>query len=157
MVAVDKLGQGYTGNPRRDADYTMHAVVQHLGAFLRKSSLDELPQLFNVLKGEMSLVGPRPERPTFVDEFRKKHPDYMIRHRVKSGMTGLAQIKGLRGNTSIEERIKYDVWYVDHWSLWLDLSIMLKTLWVVLVKREGVYGKNGINYDFSPERNERKN
>jgi Undecaprenyl-phosphate glucose phosphotransferase len=102
-----------------------------VGRFLRRTSMDELPQLWNVLKGEMSLVGPRPERPAFVEQFRRRIPDYMIRHRVRSGMTGLAQIKGLRGNTSIEERIKYDIYYIENWSLTRDLWILFMTLFTV--------------------------
>ena len=107
------------GDPRRT----------RLGAFLRSWSLDELPQLFNVLKGEMSLVGPRPERPVFVEQFRRQIPRYMLRHKVKSGITGWAQVKGLRGNTSLEERIEKDLYYIEHWSLVLDLKILLLTLW----------------------------
>lgn len=98
-----------------------------LGTFLRKSSLDELPQLINVLLGEMSIVGPRPERPVFVEEFRQQIPRYMYRHREKAGITGWAQVNGLRGDTSIEERTKYDLWYTENWSLWLDFKIILKT------------------------------
>ncbi len=107
------------GDPRRT----------RLGAVLRSWSLDELPQLFNVLKGEMSLVGPRPERPIFVEQFRQEIPRYMLRHKVKSGITGWAQVKGLRGSTSLEERIEKDLYYIDHWSLALDLKILLLTLW----------------------------
>jgi exopolysaccharide biosynthesis polyprenyl glycosylphosphotransferase len=101
-----------------------------VGAFLRAWSLDELPQLFNVLRGEMSLVGPRPERPSFVEEFRRRVPGYMLRHKMKAGITGWAQINGWRGNTSIEKRIEYDLEYIARWSLGLDLSILLRTLWL---------------------------
>ncbi|MCB9228403.1 MAG: undecaprenyl-phosphate glucose phosphotransferase [Deltaproteobacteria bacterium] len=99
-----------------------------LGAFLRKSSLDELPQLFNVLKGDMSLVGPRPERPVFVNQFRHKVPGYMLRHKVKAGMTGWAQINGWRGDTSIDKRIECDLYYIQNWSLWLDIRILFLTV-----------------------------
>ena len=97
------------------------------GNFLRKTSIDELPQLFNVLCGTMSLVGPRPELPKFVDRFRKTIPLYMIKHYVKPGITGYAQIKGLRGDTSLNERIEADIEYIERWSLWLDITIILKT------------------------------
>ncbi len=97
------------------------------GNFLRKTSIDELPQLFNVLMGSMSLVGPRPEIPVFVDYFKERIPLYMVKHYVKPGMTGYAQIKGLRGDTSVEERIYADITYIENWSLWFDISILLKT------------------------------
>ena len=97
------------------------------GNFLRKTSIDELPQLFNVLMGSMSLVGPRPEIPVFVDYFKERIPLYMVKHYVKPGMTGYAQIKGLRGDTSVEERIYADITYIENWSFWFDLSILLKT------------------------------
>ncbi len=106
-----------------------------LGAFLRKYSIDELPQLVNVLVGDMSLVGPRPERPVFVETFRQTIPRYFDRHREKAGLTGWAQVNGLRGNTSIEERTAYDLWYVENWSFWLDVKICLKTLTVVFKDR----------------------
>ena len=99
-----------------------------VGAFLRRSNLDELPQLWNVLKGEMSLVGPRPERPFFVERFKQKVPQYMLRHKVKSGMTGWAQVNGWRGDTSIEKRIEYDLYYVENWSMSLDFKILWLTL-----------------------------
>ena len=100
-----------------------------IGIFLRKMSLDELPQLFNVLKGEMSIVGPRPERPHFVEEFSNKIPSYMLRHKIKAGMTGWAQVNGWRGNTSLERRIEHDLHYIDNWSISFDLRILFMTLW----------------------------
>ena len=106
-----------------------------LGVFLRRASLDELPQFLNVLRGEMSIVGPRPERPEFVAQFRKSVPKYMLRHMTKAGITGLAQVKGWRGNTSIEERIKCDLEYIEHWTLLLDLKIMWVTIWRGLIHR----------------------
>jgi exopolysaccharide biosynthesis polyprenyl glycosylphosphotransferase len=98
-----------------------------IGAFLRRYSIDELPQLINVLIGEMSLVGPRPERPFFVEQFRLTVPRYFDRHREKAGITGWAQVNGLRGNTPIDERTAYDLWYVENWTLWLDIKILLRT------------------------------
>jgi exopolysaccharide biosynthesis polyprenyl glycosylphosphotransferase len=98
-----------------------------VGAFLRRTSLDELPQLFNVLRGDMSLVGPRPEQPRYVEKFKASIPRYLQRHQVKAGITGWAQVHGLRGDTSIEERTAFDLYYVENWSLSLDLLILLKT------------------------------
>ena len=107
------------GDPRRTP----------VGAFLRRWSFDELPQLFNVLRGEMSLVGPRLERPEFVREFRTRIPGYMLRHKVKAGMTGWAQVNGWRGDTSLQKRIEFDLYYIERWSLLFDLKILVQTLW----------------------------
>jgi Undecaprenyl-phosphate glucose phosphotransferase len=98
-----------------------------LGTFIRKTNVDELPQLINVLIGDMSLVGPRPERPVYVEQFRRTIPRYMERHKEKAGLTGWAQVNGLRGDTSISERTKYDLWYIENWSLLLDIKILIRT------------------------------
>ncbi len=98
-----------------------------VGRFIRKYSIDELPQFINVLKGEMSLVGPRPERPVFIESFKRQIPRYNLRHKVKSGITGLAQIEGWRGSTSLEKRIERDLYYIEHWSIWLDFKILVRT------------------------------
>jgi Undecaprenyl-phosphate glucose phosphotransferase len=101
-----------------------------VGRLLRRTNIDELPQFWNVLKAEMSIVGPRPERPLFVAQFKHKIPQYMLRHKVKAGITGWAQVNGWRGNTSIEKRIEYDLYYIENWSVRLDLKIM----WLTVLK-----------------------
>ena len=103
------------------------AFITPIGHFLRKTSLDELPQLFNLLKGDMSLVGPRPEIPHFVEQFKDEIPLYMVKHQVRPGITGWAQINGLRGDTSIVDRIRYDIYYIENWSIFFDLKILLMT------------------------------
>lgn len=105
------------------------------GQFIRKTSLDELPQFLNVLKGDMSIVGPRPERPMFVDQFKEEIPDYMKKHMVKAGITGWAQVHGWRGDTDLHTRIEYDLYYIENWSLWLDLKIILMTVFKGFVNK----------------------
>jgi exopolysaccharide biosynthesis polyprenyl glycosylphosphotransferase len=129
---AEKDGPSWTkeGDPR----------VTRIGRWMRKSNWDEMPNLINVLLGHMSLVGPRPEQVHFVQQFREQIPRYMERHREKAGMTGWAQVNGLRGDTSIEERIKFDLWYVEHWSLWLDIKIILRTVvQTVLGRNQNAY------------------
>ena len=103
--------------------------VTPIGRIIRKTSLDELPQLWNVLKGDMSLIGPRPERPYYVEKFKEEIPRYMVKHQVRPGMTGWAQVNGYRGDTSIRKRIEYDLYYIENWNLWLDLWILFLTVW----------------------------
>jgi exopolysaccharide biosynthesis polyprenyl glycosylphosphotransferase len=126
VVPADVAPGGVEGADRRTA----------LGRFMRSTSLDELPQLLNVLRGEMSLVGPRPERPEFVDLFGSRIERYDDRHRVKSGITGWAQVNGLRGKTSLRDRVEWDNYYIRNWSLWLDLKILLMTLAAVFERAE---------------------
>ena len=106
--------------------------VGKVGRFIRRTSLDELPQLFNILRGEMTFVGPRPERPHFVARFGADIPQYEHRHRVPVGLTGLAQVSGLRGDTSIDDRARFDNFYIENWSLWLDVKVILRTVRHVL-------------------------
>lgn len=129
---AERQGPGWTvqDDPRRT----------RLGALLRKLDLDELPQLINVLIGEMSLVGPRPEQPYYVEQFRRTVPDYMLRHQLRAGLTGWAQVNGLRGDTSIVERTKYDLWYIENWSLLLDITILIRTVWQTVVGRNAGAG-----------------
>jgi Undecaprenyl-phosphate glucose phosphotransferase len=124
---ADLGGPGWTvkDDPRRT----------RLGAFIRKLSIDELPNFINVLLGDMSLVGPRPEQPAFVQQFRQMIPRYMDRHFEKAGITGWAQVNGLRGDTSIYERTKYDLWYIENWSVWLDIKIIIRTIFRVFSDR----------------------
>lgn len=126
---AEKDGPGWTtdNDPRQTK----------LGSLLRRLEMDELPNLINVLLGEMSLVGPRPEQAHYVEQFRRIVPRYMDRHREKGGMTGWAQVNGLRGDTSIEERTKYDLWYSENWSIWLDFKIILRTLWQIVERSNG--------------------
>lgn len=102
--------------------------VTKVGKILRRTSLDELPQLFNILVGEMSLVGPRPERPLFVEKFKEEIPRYMVKHQVRPGLTGWAQINGYRGDTSIRKRVEYDIFYIENWTMGLDIKIMFLTI-----------------------------
>jgi exopolysaccharide biosynthesis polyprenyl glycosylphosphotransferase len=109
------------------------------GRFIRKTNIDEIPQFINVLKGDMSMVGPRPEQPSFVEKFQKEIPEYFKRHRVKSGLTGWAQVNGLKGDTSIRERVNYDIFYIENWNMWLDIKIVLLT--IILIIKELFGGK----------------
>lgn len=111
-----------------------------IGKWLRQLYIDEIPQLYNVLKGDMSLVGPRPERPNFVEQFKEDIPRYMSRHFIKSGMTGWAQVNGLRGNTPLKERIKYDMYYIENWSVWFDIKIIFMTIFLKNKIKPPVYG-----------------
>ena len=109
--------------------------VTNVGKIMRKTSLDELPQLFNILKGDMSLVGPRPERPLFVDKFKEEIPRYMVKHQVRPGLTGWAQVNGYRGDTSIRKRIEYDLYYIENWTVWLDVKIIFMTFFTGFINK----------------------
>ena len=133
--AVDALAAGNEGSGplfKMKAD----PRVTRVGRTLRRLSLDELPQLFNVLRGDMSMIGPRPERPEFVELFRQDLDRYSDRHRVKSGITGWAQVHGLRGQTSLADRVEWDNFYIENWSLWLDFKVLLLTFGAVLRSAE---------------------
>ena len=119
-VDTEKAGVQWGGSAAK--------ATTRFGQFIRKTSLDELPQFINVLKGDMSIVGPRPERPMFVDQFKDEIPNYMKKHLVKAGITGWAQVHGWRGDTDLKIRIEYDLYYIEHWSLWLDLKIIVMTV-----------------------------
>jgi exopolysaccharide biosynthesis polyprenyl glycosylphosphotransferase len=106
--------------------------ITPFGKFIRKTNLDELPQFWNVFIGNMSFVGPRPELPKFVDEFQKEIPEYFRRHRVKSGLTGWAVVNGLKGDTSIPERVRFDIYYIENWSFWFDIKIIIKTVFLII-------------------------
>lgn len=121
------------------ADENTDPRITPIGRILRRTNLDELPQLWDILRGAMSIVGPRPEQPKYVEKFAEEVPGYLKRHHVKTGLTGWAQINGLRGDTSIAERIKYDLFYIENWSIWFDLRIILST--VVLVFRQALGGR----------------
>ncbi len=136
---AEKIGLGYE-IAKNDSRIT------RVGKYLRWG-IDELPQLINVFKGEISLVGPRPALPHQVDKYSKREKR---RLEVKPGITGWALING-RNKLSWPERIKLDIWYIDHWSLWLDLKILFKTVWVVIFTREGIYGKDGVTRDYERE------
>ena len=105
------------------------------GSFIRKCSLDEFPQFFNVLKGDMSLVGPRPELPHYVEQFKEEIPLYMVKHQVRPGLTGWAQVNGLRGDTSIRKRIEYDIYYIENWTLGFDIKIILMTFFTGFINK----------------------
>lgn len=112
--------------------------VTGIGKLLRRTSLDELPQLFNILKGDMSLVGPRPERPLFVEKFKEEIPRYMVKHQVRPGLTGWAQVNGYRGDTSIRKRIEHDIYYIENWSLWFDIRIIIMTFFTGFINKNAM-------------------
>ena len=109
--------------------------VTTVGKVMRRTSIDELPQLFNILKGDMSLVGPRPERPLFVERFKEEIPRYMVKHQVRPGLTGWAQVNGLRGDTSIQKRIEYDIYYIENWTLIFDIKIIIMTFFTGFINK----------------------
>ena len=128
ITGTEKTGWSTDEDPRKTK----------FGSLIRKTSIDELPQLFNVLQGNMSLIGPRPEVPYHVDHFKDEIPHYLVRQQVKPGITGWAQVNGLRGDTDIAERVKYDVWYIENWSLSLDIKIVIKTIFGGMLNSEHI-------------------
>jgi len=128
LTGTENTGWSTNSDPRKT----------RFGSFIRKFSLDELPQFFNVLIGDMSLVGPRPEVPFHVSHFKEEIPLYLLRQQVRPGITGWAQVNGLRGDTSIEERVRYDLWYIENWTIWLDLKILMMTVFGGMVNQESV-------------------
>ena len=133
LMAQNKVGDGMMFKMDFDPRIIGNKILPDgtkktgIGQFIRKTSIDELPQFWNILKGDMSLVGPRPERPFFVEKFREEIPRYMVKHQVRPGLTGWAQVNGYRGNTSIRKRIDYDLYYIENWSVGLDVKIILLT------------------------------
>lgn len=127
-------------NGEEDTAWTQDADPRktRFGSFLRKTSIDEFPQFWNILRGDMSLVGPRPEIPHFVEQFRESIPLYMVKHQARPGMTGWAQVHGLRGDTSIEDRIRYDIWYIENWSFGLDIQIIARTVFGGMINKEKI-------------------
>ena len=124
-AAEEKKGWTVRNDPR----------VTGIGKVLRRTSIDELPQLFNILKGDMSLVGPRPERPQFVEKFKEEIPRYMVKHQVRPGLTGWAQVNGLRGDSSIKKRIEYDIYYIENWTIGFDIKIILMTFFTGFINK----------------------
>lgn len=139
---VYKFRSMYINNKKNDAwttEKNEKRRVTIIGGFLRQTNIDEIPQLVNILRGEMSFVGPRPEQPQFVEKFEAEIPEYFRRHRVKSGLTGWAQVNGLKGDTSISERVRYDMYYIENWSLVFDFKIIIKTIGLLIY--EAFFGK----------------
>ena len=135
---IFKLIKFRTMDNRKDRDGNLLPDEQRLtkfGKILRSTSLDELPELINILKGDMSVVGPRPERPQFVEKFKEEIPRYMIKHQVRPGLTGWAQVNGYRGNTSIRKRIEYDLYYIENWTIGLDVKILILTFFKGFVNK----------------------
>lgn len=130
-----KFRSMYTDAENKEKKYWTTANdnrITPLGKILRKTNIDELPQLWNIFRGDMSFVGPRPEQPRYVEKFEKEIPDYFKRHKVKAGLTGWAQVNGLKGDTSIEDRVRYDIYYIEHWSVWFDFKIVIKTFGLII-------------------------